>query len=231
METVRCVHAVDKSYQLQYMDGTAVYEKDSTDNLKPQPEWPYKWEKPELTWKNTHDNADIEGTYYERYLFNLCVMAWEWKTRLKIREARAGETPDIRNTWSNSKLDDLFARQKGVLYYAYLPGQGSVSGLMVGNDDYLWGTAPGLKPLETGGKEIVYDLQHTTAHELGHILGLKHEANFADHIMWPYYNKQRVPQPNDMFRLQKYYDRKILNPITEAWIAARLARGVKPRII
>jgi len=231
-DTVRCVHTIDKKYTLEYIDGSPVEpEVEEELNLKPQPEWDRKWEKSPLLWSNLHDTADIEGTYYERRIFNLAVMAWEWKTKLDVREARPGETPDIRNTWGNKENDDLFQNRPTTLYYAYFPGQGSVSGLMKGNDDYLWGTAPGLRPLETGGKEKVYDLQHTVSHELGHIWNLRHEANFPDHIMWPYYNKQRVPQVNDIFRLQASYGRKVNSPWKDLWIAARLARGILHKVI
>jgi len=231
-DPVRCVHTIDKKYTLEYEDGTALEPETEEDlNLKPQPEWGRIWEKDELLWKNLHDNADIEGTYYERRVFNLAVMAWEWKTKVKIREARKGEKPDIRNEWGGKENNDYFQKRPTTLYYAYFPGQGSVSGKMVGNDDYMWGTAPGLKPLETGGKLKVYDLQHTTAHELGHILGLRHEANFRDHVMWPYYNQERLPQHNDILRLQAYYGKRTPWGIRDAWIAIRLARGVKKRII
>lgn len=232
-DPIRCVHTTDSKYTLEYADGTPVEAAEEEElNLKPQPEWNRKWEDRQLLWKNLHDNADIEGTYYERRVMNLGMMAWEWKTKeLNVREARPGETPDIRNTWANKENDDLFQERPSTLYFAYFPGQGSISGLMKGNDDYLWGTAPGLRDLPTGGKERVWDLQHTTTHELGHIFGLRHEANFRDHVMWPYYNQQRLPQHNDILRLQAKYGKRTPWGLRDAWIAIRLARGVKKRVI
>jgi len=231
-DPIRCVHSTDKSYRLEYIDGSAVEPKFEAElNLKPQPEWGRKWEHTPILWKNLHDTADIEGQYYERRLMNLTILAWEWKTKWDVREARVGEPPDIRNTWGNKETDNLFKERPSTLYYAFFPGQGSISGKMKGNDDYLWGTAPGLRPIETGEQEKIYDLQHTLSHELGHIAGLRHEANFSDHIMWPRYNEQRIPQPNDIYRLQQIYGRKIISPWKELWIRIRLARGVKKRII
>lgn len=97
---------------------------------------------------------------------------------------------------------------------------------MVGNDSYQWGGQPGLQPLPSGGSRKIYDLQHTQTHELFHLLGLTHDTNFTDHIMWFMYNGQRLPQPNDVARLQRYGIRK-RNPLTDLIIQQRLKRGIK----
>ena len=219
-DPIRCVHTNDKSYKLEYTDGSAVLEAE-------QVEWPHKVNLDEILWKNVADTPDIEGRYYERRIFNLAVMAWEWKSKVNMREARAGETPFIRNDWSDKEHDNLFAERPGTLYYAYFPGQGSFSGLMVGNDDYLWGGHPGVQPLPTGGGAKIYDLQHTTIHELGHILGLRHEAIDRNSVMWPSYNEQRIPQDNDISRIQAKYDSKFRFPWVSFWIKRRLQRGLR----
>jgi len=223
-DPIRCVHSNDKFYTLEYTDGTVVKPEGL---VSTQEEWPHKVNLDEILWKNVSDTPDIEGRYYERRIFNLAVMAWEWKSKVNIREARSGETPFIRNDWSDKENDDLFARRPGVLYYAYLPGQGSLSGLMVGNDDYLWGGHPGVQPLPTGGGAKIYDLQHTTIHELGHILGLRHEDTDRTSVMWFSYNEQRVPQENDISRIQAKYNSKFRFPWVSFWIKRRLQRGIR----
>ena len=223
-DPIRCVHSNNKSYTLEYKDGTIVRPEGL---VATQEEWPHKVNLDEILWKNVADTPDIEGRYYERRIFNLAIMAWEWKSKVNMREARAGETPFIRNDWSDKEHDNLFAERPGTLYYAYFPGQGSFSGLMVGNDDYLWGGHPGVQPLPTGGGAKIFDLQHTTIHELGHILGLRHESTDINSVMWPSYNEQRVPQDNDISRIQAKYDSKFRFPWVSYWIKRRLQRGIR----
>lgn len=223
-EPIRCVHTNDKKYTIEFQDGTPV------DNLLPQDEWPYSLAEPDKTiyWKMEMNTPDIEGDYLERRVFNNAIMAWEWKNQINIREALRGETPTIRNRWSDKEHDDLFGSRGGVLYYAWMPKPNlSVNGIMVGNDSYLWGGQPGQKDLASGGAEKIYDLQHTMTHELGHLLGLTHEANYKDHIMWPSYNGQRIPQRNDNYRMSLKYKTRVRNPLADLIIQQRLKRGIK----
>lgn len=223
MEPIRCIHTNNKKYTLEYQDGTPA------DNLKPQDEWKYLLGTigETIYWKSEGDTPDIEGEYMERRIYNNAIMAAEWRASINIKEALHGESPLIRNRWSDKEHDDLFGSRPGVLYYAYMPSpNSSLNGIMVGNDSYHWGGQAGSVKLPTGGAEKIYDLQHTQTHELFHLLGLTHDANFADHIMWPYYNGQRIPQTNDVVRLQRYGIRK-RNPFTDLIIQQRLKRGIK----
>lgn len=228
---MRCVHTIDKQYSMEFKDGTKVTE----DNLKPQDEWPYslpfamglKRDDP-IGWREEMDTPDIEGTYLERRIYNLVIMAAEWQTNVNLFEARKNTIPIIRNRWSDKEHDDLFAKSNGALYYAWMPVPDfALNGVMVGNDDYHWGGKPGSNPLPTGGSEKIYDLQSTETHELFHLLGLTHDTNFPDHIMWPYYNAVRTPQRNDLFRLQSKYGRKIRSPLVDLIINRRIERGIK----
>lgn len=228
-EPVRCVHRFDKSYTMEYHDGTPVPKKAPEDNLVPQDNWPYLLGTigQPIYWKHEGNTPDIEGEYIERRIYNNAIMAAEWRANINIKEALHGETPLIRNRWSDNEHDDLFGSQHGILYYACMPQPNSKwNGVMVGNDSYHWGGQPGLNKLPTGGSEKIYDLQHTQTHELFHLLGLTHDTNYTDHIMWAFYNGQRLPQKNDIFRLQRYGIRK-RDPLTDFIIQTRLKRGIK----
>ena len=207
---------------MEYEDGTPA-------NLNPQDEWKYLLGTVGETiyWKHEGNTPDIEGEYIERRVYNNAIMAAEWRANINIKEALHGETALIRNRWSDKEHDDLFGSRPGVLYYAWLPSPNSqLNGIMVGNDSYNWGGQPGLKPVGTGGQAKIYDLQHTQTHELFHLLGLTHDTNYTNAIMWPIYNGVRIPNFNDVARLQRYGIRK-RNAFSDIIIQQRIKRGVK----
>ncbi len=228
-----CLHQIGKKY-IEFEDDNEV------EFLREQAEWPHKFERSgPITWKLVSDTNDIEGTEKEERMIDYAMYAWAYEANISIRRARPNETPDIKISFKNKDNEKMFKNRPSTLAFAYFPGQTGVEGIVVFNDEYLW-TVNG-KPINAEaykkitGREVIpgstyktFDFQHTITHELGHTLGLKHEANFSDHVMWPYYNKQRVPQKNDLKRMQDKYGFKKINPWLRLFIKIRLAAG--PRI-
>ena len=109
-----------------------------------------------------------------------------------------------------------------ILAYAYFPGQGDVSGKVVFNNDYIWSTngkpISGKKAKEEGWVENAYDdnqlrtynIIHVLIHELGHTLGLRHDAHDnTDDVMDPYYSGKLELSNYDLMRIRAKYGIRI----------------------
>jgi len=223
-EPVRCVHS-DKKYSLEFEDGSEVV------GLTEQKEWSYSLAKPneQIYWTMVNDTPDIEGTKNEIKLTKFAMLSWTMYTNLRINYKDSGYTT-IHIFWRNSEDDDLFSERPNTLAYAWMPTPfSSKNGIIVMNDSKLWhvdGT-PLNHPTIPNAKLKRYDAQHTLTHEIGHSLYLTHESNYNDHVMWPYYNEQRIPQHNDIKRLQVKYEDAKLNRIIRYILERRIRKGVK----
>lgn len=231
-----CLHQTGKKY-LEFEDDV----EQEVGLLVEQKEWPHKFNRPgrAITWKLESDTNDIEGTKKEEKMIAYALLAWAFETNIEIRKAKPGEVADIKISFKNKSNEKMFKERPSTLAFAWFPGQRNVEGIVVFNDEYLW-TVNG-KPINAEayhkitGRDVVpgstyktYDFQHTCTHELGHTLGLRHESNYSNHVMWPYYNKQRVPQHNDLKRIQAKYGIRKLSPWKRLVIKIILARG--PRV-
>lgn len=224
MKKIRCVHTNDKKYHEESEDGEEA-------NLKDQPEWPHKLGNPGeiIYWELQSDTPDIEGIYFERKMINYAFLGWTHESNILVKEAR-NENPIAKIRFTTRETDDYFKDRPNTLAYAYYPGQGDVTGKVVFNDDHLWSIngKPVNAPYDERVKFKSYDMQHTMMHELGHSLGLTHETNFDDHVMWPYYNKQRLPQQNDIARMSvKYGKRTNISENMKERIKYILLRGIR----
>lgn len=209
-----CLHTNDKKYSLQSDDKSTLNEQD---------EWPHRLGVPGevIYWSLLEDTKDIDERIFERTVINYALLGWSYKSKLTVKEAKHGETPTIRISFVDAAHDALFTENPNALAYAYFPGQGSHSGILKINDDEFWSTYGNYVDGHPS-----YDLQHTLGHEFGHTFGLTHETNYRDHMMWPYYNKQRTPQFNDQARMQVKYGIRELSLWKKLAIEYRLKRGV-----
>ena len=167
-----------------------------------QQEWDRPWTKKELTYSIISGTEDIPKTSKEFKALGIALTSWGAEVDLKFSRVKPTENPDIRISFEKSDINTTFKENPNVLAYAYMPGQGKVSGIVVFNEDKTWD----LSENYVNGKKV-YSLYHVMIHELGHTLGLRHdEKSETWDIMDPYYNpKVEMPSPNDIYRIRKLY--------------------------
>lgn len=219
MEPIRCeAHILNKD----------TLETTFKDNYKAIDEWPHKWEKKTVTYSVIRGTEDLPDDSFERLAMNLAMTTWDVEIALDLKWVPKDENPDITLEFRPSAEDELFKKKPGVLAYAYYPGQGSVSGIIVFNDDYLWGMKHDsmrvTNPDGTISNVRIYNLIHTLIHEIGHSLGLKHTQDCKTCVMYPYYNREIELKDYDILRIRAIYGIRM-------WVWRRYARFKKALLL
>lgn len=167
-------------------------EKRGIEFVESQQEWDYKWDKTVMYYDALNAPASLSLKKIRKAL-NFAMTTWDTEGDLdfhpvwfrKYRQFKA----EITIEFKTSKQDPYFKDKPSVLAYAYLPGQGSVSGKVVFNADYIWGMTAGsitVKEAKKRGYPVVgnpadniilrvYSVIQVLIHELGHTLGLLHD--------------------------------------------------------
>ena len=156
-----------------------------------QDEWDGKWDKPIMYYKVIGTCRTMTKSQIRRAL-NYAMTTWDIEIPIVFKPwwfNNQHKTPDITIDFKNKDNDNKFRDSPSVLAYAWFPAQGSVSGQIVFNDDYIWDyLGKGIKAqtaLDKGWVDNVqypegtlrtYSIVAVLIHELGHSLGLRHDV-------------------------------------------------------
>jgi len=185
-----------------------------------QPEWDKKWEKDVIYYDITLPELPLITPKQLRRALNISMTTWDLEIPIQFKPAIwHGETADIRISFAGDE-DNLFRTRPSVLAYAYFPGT-SLQGVVVFNIKYLWDlSGKGISGKEAVSRGIVqnanpdsilrtYNILQTLTHELGHTIGLTHDASGnadGEDVMDPFYDEDVIDlSERDIFRARQKY--------------------------
>jgi len=194
-----------------------------------QQEWAHKWPN-KIMYYNVIGVCRTMSTKDVRKALNLAMTTWDLEIDIGFKPfwwgAEVGKVKaDLTIDFKSPEEDDLFKERPSVLAYAYFPAQGSSSGKVVFNDDYIWtNNGKPIKGSDAMAKGWVenanpdaqlrtHNIINVLIHELGHSLGLRHDVtgngDGAD-VMDAYYGNDRKDlSPRDIERILLKYPARV----------------------
>lgn len=196
-----------------------------------QEEWPHSWEQDELVYNVTDSCRTLDFNTVRKAL-NIAMTTWDLEIDVKFTPKWFPQNKDklshINIKFESASQSEYFREKPSILAYAYFPGQGSVSGKVVFNNEYIWtmhGNPISGKEAKSKGwvNELTddntqirtYNIINVLIHELGHTLGLRHDAtgnNDGADVMDAYYGNDRKDlSERDIFRARLNYPIRIFS--------------------
>lgn len=213
--------------------------------VETQDEWEGKWNK-SLMYYDVIGKCKTMSDKDVKKALNYAMTTWDLEINVTFKpqwfERDRIIGPDITLDFKSKEEEQLFKDRPSVLAYAYFPSQGSVSGKVVFNNEYIWDfQGKGMRAKEAFEKGYVngyshpdnviktYSIVAVLIHELGHSLGLRHDvtgnSNGID-VMDAYYsgNDRFELSDRDLYRIRLKYPPRIYS--NWQWYA-RLKNAVK----
>lgn len=220
--------------------------------IETQTEWTGKWDKKVMYYEVIGTCRTMSKKQVRRAL-NYAMTTWDIEIPIKFKPFWWGapvDKPDITIDFKGRDEDQHFKDKPSVLAYAYFPEQGEASGKIVFNNDYIWDyLGKGIKAskaLEKGWivgtnnpDNIIktYSIVAVLIHELGHSLGLRHDASGnrdGIDVMDAFYSGENRLElsPRDIYRIVLKYGNRIYSRWSHyGRLKKAIARGKKRLII
>jgi hypothetical protein len=192
-----------------------------------QEEWSHKWANKRMYYDITENCRTLSHRQVKKAL-NFAMTTWDVEIDITFKPAwfkNGPLSPNLKIDFRSAEEDPYFKEKPSVLAYAYFPGQGSVSGKVVFNNEYIWSLNG--KPIS--GKDAkkkgwvntntfddtqirTHNIIHVLIHELGHSLGLKHDAHGdSKDVMDAYYSGKLELSDWDILRIRLKYPARVFS--------------------
>lgn len=198
--------------------------------IENQPEWEGKWNKPVMYYEVIGTCRTMTQKQIRKAL-NYAMTTWDLEIPITFKpvwfRGNNSSGTDITIDFKNKSNYETFRKSPTVLAEAYFPAQGSVSGKVIFNDDYIWDMLGlGINAGEALDKDWItgtnnrdniirtYSIIAVLIHELGHSLGLRHDVsgnNDGTDAMDAFYSgKSRLElSERDIYRIVSKYGNRI----------------------
>jgi len=225
---------------------TTKHSREFVETQEDQTEWSGKWEE-KIMYYDVIGECRTMTEREVRKALNLAMTTWDIEVDIVFKPVWYSEfdTANLTIDFKDAKDDDLFKTSPSVLAYAYFPSQGSVSGKVVFNNDYIWTVhgrpISGFKAKDNGwinpdtsdfSNIKTYNIITVLIHELGHSLGLRHDvtgASDGDDAMDAFYDGNLNLSDRDVFRILLKYPARVYSRFNhygrlKRWLARKKQR-------
>jgi hypothetical protein len=210
-----------------------------------QSEWAGKWDKKVMYYQVIGTCRTLTEKQVRKAL-NFAMTTWDLEIDIVFKPFWWGAPvaePELTIDFENKVENGTFKDRPSVLAYAYFPAQGSVSGTVMFNDEYIWSLNG--KPIK--GKDAMakgwidnanpesnlktFNLITVLIHELGHSLGLRHDVTGKGDgrdVMDAYYDGALDLSERDILRILLKYPARVYSEFThygrlKKWLARKKA--------